>query len=213
MGGRGRSERPLSRLEGRVSRIVAGHDRVPLAFSGGVGSLVVGSVARKRTDLQCVVVAVDDAPDLAAAALAEKYLDFRVQILHLTARRAWPLARQVGVAHPDLSVAEVLALVPLRAVLDSQPDAEVLAGFWTDRLGPRARRSIAEERVRVPLVEVAGPRPMDRADLLGMGRMLGIPEAFLRVRSRSPAAGSGLEPALRALAREKSTTMARLIRS
>ncbi len=212
MAGLGRSERLLTRLERDVSRAVAGHDRVVLAFSGGLGSLVVGSVARKRTDVQCVVVGVRDGPDRVAATLAVMYLDLRVQVLPITARRALPVARRMADAHSDLSVAETLAFVPLRMVMDSQPAAEVLAGFTPDRLGPAARRSIKTALLRLPLLDVAGPTPLERADLLGIGHLLGIPEAFLRVRARSPAVGSGLEPALRALAREERTTIAELIR-
>jgi hypothetical protein len=213
MGSVGRSERLLFRVEAEISEALASGDRCVLSFSGGVGSLLVGAIARKHTDLTCIVLSVDHAKDREAAALAQKFLDYRVRFMDLTAREALQAAREIVVGHPDLSVAEVMALVPLKAAFDSDPEALFLAGFWSDLPSSLVRRSIKTPRVRLPLSRATGQRPVRRVDLVAMGRLLDIPEAFLQVPSRSPAVGSGLGAALRALAREKQTTVTHLIRS
>ncbi len=204
-------ERRLARLERLVDAAVAARRPTVMAFSGGLGSLVLGSVARKRTDLTCLVVTVGSAPDGDASERAHKFLDFRVRPLRVTANEALRFARERAGENPGLSPAANLASLPLALVLDAEPRATVLGGPRSDRV-LEALRPSAAARARLPIADLAGPRPVRRSDLAALGRLLGIPDAFLRMPARSPAVGSGVRAALDRLAGIRGTAPERLLR-
>ncbi len=204
------SERFLRRLEAETTRVLADRERAVLAFSGGLGSLVVASLARKRCDLRCVVAGVRNAPDLAAAGLTQDFLDYRLDVVRLTPRASLILARRLADRHPGLPVAEILSLVPLAAVRERHR-GPLVAGFdGTSRTS--AFLGIAESlSFASPLVRTSAGGVVPRARLLAAARRLGIPDAFTHVSARDPSVGSGVAPALRALAKDSEGSLSDLL--
>src|SRR5439155_20027785 len=68
----------LRRLEDRIEELVPRDDRVSLAFSGGLTSTLLATVARKRCDLICLVARTPDSPDARPANAAKQHFHFRV---------------------------------------------------------------------------------------------------------------------------------------
>src|SRR5207237_10881309 len=66
----------LRRLEDRIEELVPRDDRVSLAFSGGLTSTLLATVARKRGDLICFVAGTPDPPDAPASNAPQQDLDF-----------------------------------------------------------------------------------------------------------------------------------------
>lgn len=204
--------RVLARLESALDSAPLGGGRTVFAFSGGLGSLILAALLRKRVELDCVVVASGESRDLADALLAERFLDYRVTPLRLAPSRAQSMARSIGATGPGLSLPAILSLVPLRAVLDARPRGTVVAGYGFHH-GQGTATLRAAHRVRLPWLTVSGGLGLPRERAVRLARSLGLPDAFARVRPRSPAVGSGVDRALRELARRKKTRVAALVRA
>jgi hypothetical protein len=202
--------RALVRLDADVARSIARRDRIVLSFSGGLGSLLVAAVARKRCDLRCVVVGLRGAADVEAATVAQKFLDYPVAVLRPTAERAWTVARTIRSLHPRLPLAEVLAMVPLALVEERHPHDPVLTGFGLTARTPSMRRALGSEIAWSPGLHLRISRS-SRVPLLRMAVDAGLPESFSRAAPRSPLEGSGLGPVLRALARSRKVSFERLL--
>src|SRR5437879_4557886 len=52
----------VGRLEDRIAREVDGQDRVALAYSGGLSSMTIAMIARKRCNLECFVAGREGEP-------------------------------------------------------------------------------------------------------------------------------------------------------
>lgn len=212
MGAGGAATELVARLDADLARLLGDRDRAFLAFSGGLGSLLVAAVARKRCDLRCVVVGFRGAADVEAAMVAQKFLDYPVTVLRPTPRGAWRAARELRSSDPELSLSEVLALVPLALVEGRHPSARVLSGFGLTARTPALRRALHRREAPGPGLRLRFSRST-RLPLLRMAQAVGLPESFVRAAPRTPSEGSGVGPALRALARSRRVTLARLVAS
>ena len=186
--------RLVAGLEAVIAEQVHGQDETVLAFSAGLGSTLVGTIARKRTGLVCRVVGVEDAPDVQAARLAASFLDFRVSRVGVDPGRARAIAMDIERDAPGLRRGEVLALVPAVAVRQDAGAERILAGFGTTRLPARVREALTSFGLFAPIALATQELP-GRARLAACAAALGLPHAFARPRRRAPLRGSDLASA------------------
>jgi len=201
----------VSRLESVVMHAIRGHEEVTLAFSGGLASSVLAAVARKRCTLRCLVVGIDEAPDLQAARLAQEFLDIRLGTLQPSTLEILRWARSIARAAPVLRPSEVASLVPLTAILARPQARPVLAGFGPAPLSLPMQQYLRKVGAVLPFWD-RGLGAIARPTLIAAARVLGLPEAFVRSRRRPPGKGSGVWPILCSLAKHRNTTAAVLIR-
>ena len=199
-------------MDAAVGRSVAGNEEATLAFSGGLGSLLVAALARKRCDLECVVVGTRGSADVEAAAVARDFLDHRLSVIRPTSSQALRTARTIAASQPRLSLADVLALVPLRLVEERYRPLHVLSGFGLTADGPALRRALASQGRWCPGLRL-GIERATRAPLVRMAFAAGLPESFVRAAPRAPAEGSGIGPVLRGLAHARHVSLARFLSS
>ncbi len=181
-----------------------------MAFSGGLGSLVVAHLARKRGDLRCVVVGFPGASDVEAAKVAKLFLDLPVEVLRPTRPQAFRKARSIAAAYPQLQIREVLALVPLALVEERRGPPSVLSGFGLTVHGSALRGALRSRRRHCPGLGARG-MPSTRSALVRMAVALGLPESFALAAPHAPAEGSGIGPSLRSLAHERKISLPRLL--
>ncbi len=210
MAAEGEAGRFVDRLEAAIGRRIGSGRSVQLAFSGGLGSLVVAAIARKRCDLSCLFAAADDAPDAARASVLQSYLDYRLEIVRPTPKEWIAMARRIGRDQPRWTVREILDAVPILAVTANRRGG-FLAGHGSRRAGHAVRRWLAHLDVFVPIPASVRETGI-RSHLIASGRVLGIPDEFLRVRPRSPEVGSGIGLLFREEARASRTSLGNLVR-
>ncbi len=201
--------RVLAKLDASVAREFASRERLVLAFSGGLGSLILAGLARKHGDVRCVVVGTRGAADVAAALVARDFLDYRVEVLAPRPASILGTARALRAAEPRLHLAEILDLVPLALVEARYPRETVLSAF---ALAPRSaalRRHLAGRPSVSPPPGSAAVTT--RRFALRVARQLAIPEGFSEAARRSPAEGSGIGPALRAMGHSHHRSVDRLL--
>jgi len=203
------AERLLRRLDCDVQRAVAGQDRMVLAFSGGLASLILAALVRKRCDVVCEVVGLRGSADAESAGVAEKFLDYAVRTVRPSPTWVLRSARAIAATDAALSAAEVLSLVPLVHVEARHPRERVLSGFGLTWESPRTRSFLRSRSALLPGIQARTVVPRTR--LLGVADLLGLPESFSREARRSPAEGSGIGPAIRALAHAEHASVARLL--
>lgn len=200
----------VARLDREVARMLGTRDRAVLAFSGGLGSLLIAALARKRCDLLCVVVGFRGAADVQAAVVAQKFLDYSVAVLSPAPRGALQVAREIRAAEPGLSPFEAASLVPLALVEQGHPSARVLSGFGLTVRTPALRRALGHRGALSPGLRMRFSRST-RVPLFRMAEAVGLPESFVRAAPRTPPEGSGVGPALRALAHSREISLGRLL--
>ena len=205
-------DRFLSRVEADLAATGSDVEGVVVAFSGGLASLVLAALVRKRTEMRCVVVATGRSADAEAARVAQTFLDYPVDVLVATPEEALRAACDIAAREPRLSVADVLSLVPLAFVASRYPGERVLSGFAFTPRSAALHRQLARAEDRPPGMRLRDPRPPSRTVVLAMARELAIPDAFARSSRRSPSEGSGIGPALRALGHSRHTSVTRLVR-
>ncbi len=201
------ARRILARLEADVAQAFEGQSAVILAYSGGLASLVLAAIARKHGDLRCVVVGTKGAADAEAAKVAQFFLDYPVDVLRPTPDTLLGTARAMLRTAPRLSAADVLAILPLTLVEQANPGCPVLSGFGLVPRSPGVDRRLAATGSHAPGFR----RAPSRAIVLRLARELGLPDAFALAAHRSPAEGSGIGPALRALGHARHASVARLL--
>lgn len=211
MGTEGPARRILARIDADVSRASSRRGRVVLAFSGGLASLVLAAVARKHGDMRCVVVGTRHASDVEAALVARFHLDYPVDVMRPGRARILDAARTVHAAHPRLAPADVLSIVPLVLVEERYPEARVLSGFGLSPRSAALQRYLAAALPRPPGLTRSAARPPPRRLVLRIAEDLGLPDPFALAARRTPAEGSGIGPALRALGHARHSSVARLL--
>ena len=149
-GGRGFVER----LEDRVDELVSRHDRVSLAYSGGLASTLLALVARKRCDLICFVAGTSESPDVRAANTAKLHFDLRVESIILNRATVRKHVQDVRASNRSLSMDSVRMLVPLHAVVQENPGSMVLSGFGHSPTGLSIQRSLHAQHVVAPLLGI-----------------------------------------------------------
>ncbi len=212
MGTDPRVDRLARRLDAAIAAAFADRDRVVLAFSGGLASLILAALARKRGPLECTVVGTRGAADVEAAIVARSFLDYRVEVLCPSSSSILRAARSLASGNPGLSVEDVLSIVPLALVEERHPQGSILSGFGlSPRSGPLHRHLVAA-RCLIPGLgrSVSGSAP--RRVLLRLAEDLAIPDAFRLGPRRTPAEGSGVGPALRAMGHARHASVGRLLR-
>ncbi len=206
----GPAARALALLETDVARAVSGRGPSVLAFSGGLGSLLVASLARKRCDLRCTVVGFRGSADVGAAEVARKILDYPVSVLQPSTGPVFRAAQRISREFPRLGPSEVEDLVPLVLVREKHPRATVVSGFGLTARSGAMWAALTECRLLSPGMRMGLPGP-PRAGLVRLADAVGLPESFSRAAPHTPREGSGVGPAIRALARSHHTSVARLI--
>ncbi len=183
-------------VEAAIADAVEDQARPALAFSGGLVSLLLAMVARKRSDIRCLVAGVDGSADVTEAMRAKESFDYRVEVVPLDAARVGMIGAGVARDFPHLTSAQRSVLVPLRAVLLRAPEARVLAGLGTVRDSKELCEAAERAGARLPLLHVdrgGFSREMVRSAAL----YLGLPIGWARVRHRSPSEGAGVAHLLR----------------
>ncbi len=203
-------QQAIDRLDAAVASAVAAADNPVLAFSGGLGSLIVAALARKRGDMRCVVVGIPGSADVEAAKVAQTFLDYPVSVLRPTATQALRAARSVAASNHCLPVPDVLALVPLVLVERRYGPRSVLSGFGLTARSPALRRALQPRRRGCPGLAPRAPAST-RTSVVRMAIALGLPESFALAASRTPIEGSGIGPMLRALGHRERMSLPRLL--
>lgn len=189
----------------------AGRDRVVLAFSGGLSSLLTAAIARKQGDVRCVVVGTRGAADVGTAVVARDFLDLRLEVLSPRPPLILETARGLRASDPRLTSAEALDLVPLALVASRHAGQSVLSGFAT---APRSAAMADHLTAPGSPSHRGGPWrrvPPPRRLLLRAARELAIPDGFALEARRRPAEGSGIGPAIRGLGHSKHASVERLL--
>ena len=210
MQGDGRAARALLRLDAEVARAIHGRSRVVLAFSGGLASLLLAALARKRCELTSVVVGFRGSADVQAALVAQTFLDYPVTVVRPTEAQLWETAGAVRASSPSLPVPEILDLLPLVLVEENRSDPVVLSGFGLTAHTTTMRRALKVRQVSIPGSGLSVARS-PRASLVRLAQAAGLPESFVLAARRSPREGSGIGPVLRARAHARHTSLARLL--
>ena len=182
----------IERLEGRMADLLSEQTRVILAYSGGLASTLVAMVARKRCDLVCVVVGVEDSAAVRAAKAAKAHLDYRVQFVQPDIEGTRRIRDRINAATRHISATAVRALIPLRMVLEETPNQTILAGF-----GPRTPDAtlgtiLKDWGVLCPLLDLARSQPLPRSLLREAAISLGLPVEWARAAHREPATSAGI---------------------
>jgi len=182
----------LRRLEDRIEELVPRDDRVSLAFSGGLTSTLLATVARKRCDLICLVAGTPDSPDARAANAAKQHFDFRVESVILDREIVRRHLEGMRALDPAMSTNSLQTLTPIYAVVDRHRGAVLLSGFGLPKTDPSIKRMLRAWRVESPIIDSARGRNLSRPVLVEASISLGLPEEWARVAHRSPADGSGI---------------------
>jgi Asparagine synthase len=209
MAAEGEARRLCSRIERTVARELEGARSARIAFSGGLGSLIVAALARKRTDLTCVVVGQRNSPDVLRAVALRNHLDFRLDIKTPALAEILERIRAFSGDHSRWRPDELMDAVPILTALAMGP------GPWFTGYGSRPSSSptktwIGTLHAATPLL--AGKSPVaTRRQLIAAGRVLGIPDGFLRTPPRSPGAGSGIASRLRTRAQRAGLSLRQFV--
>jgi len=186
----------VRRLEERIAGDVAGQDRVALAYSGGLSSMTIAMIARKRCNLACLVAGREGAPDVEAARVAKTYFDLRVE--HVLLDRAGTQAIRERLSHlrSRVSPQNLDSLIPLQAVLERTRGQPLLSGFGGSRTAAGIAGILRALKVRAPLVESARGRALPRSILREAAVSLGLPNDWARIPHRNPVAGAQIDELL-----------------
>lgn len=191
------SSRPVDALVGRLERVIAqeveGRDRVSLAYSGGLASTLVATLARKRCALECVVAGVDGSSDVLAAKAAKAHLDYRVDYVILALDDAMRIRARIAAEHPGLSGRDLDNLVPLYAVLERANDSPLLSGFGLPPLSLAVVATLRRMDVAVPIRAASRGTTVSRSLLRAAATALGLPREWARSAHRAPVKGAGIQ--------------------
>ena len=163
----------VGQLEDRIADLVSRHDRVALAYSGGLSSTLLAMVARKRCDLACSVAGTKSSEDVRAAKAAKAHLDYRVQFVQLDLEGTLRIRERIEASNGRLSSTAVRALVPLRAVLEVMPNYSMLTGFGPQRIDEEIERALQASGVQCPLLDLSRSRPLPRSILRAAATLVG----------------------------------------
>lgn len=210
MAARGPEARLLARVDADLARAFLDRDAAVLAFSGGLASLIVAALARKRGEVRGLVVGPPHAADVLAALVARDFLDYPVDVLSPSVPGVLRAARTIVSANPGLTVPEALSLVPLVLAERYCPGEIVLSGFGLSPRSPAVRRHLFAVPALSPGLGRRGASP-PRSLVLRAARELGIPEGFASASRRTPVEGSGIGPALRAAGHARHLSVERLV--
>jgi len=203
----------LARLESRIDAVVRGEPRAVLAFSAGLGSIVVAAIARKRLDLTCSVVGIGRAPDRVAADRCASFMDYPIRRIQLRPEEAVRIGREIVRRTPRLDAAEVWSLVPTAAVREQNPTALVLGGHGTARISRAVSESLTAYGVKTPLRASQTSTLPARSTLSACATLLGLPPAFGRPARRPAASGSGVADAVLRVAASQGIRTSDLLQS
>lgn len=181
----------VHRLEERIEDLVSGCDRVALAFSGGLASMLVAMVARKRCDLDCLVAGSGESADIRAARAAKQHMDYRIELVLLDAAETRRIRERLAFS-PGLSLRAIRSLIPLFAVVEHAEGRAWFAGFGSARIGSGIIAEVQRLGVQAPLLGLSARGTVPRAMLRAAALSLGLPEEWARVPHRSPEDGAGI---------------------
>ena len=186
----------VGRLEDRIAREVDGQDRVALAYSGGLSSMTIAMIARKRCNLACFVAGREGAPDVEAARVAKTYFDLRVEHVLLDRVGTQAIRERLSHLRSRVSPQNLDSLIPLQAVLERTRGQRLLSGFGGSRTAAGIAGILRALKVRAPLVESARGRALPRSILREAAVSLGLPNDWARIPHRNPVAGAQIDELL-----------------
>lgn len=201
----------LRRLDRELARTVPPRGPVVIAYSGGLASLLLAALIRKRAEIHCEVLGLPGSADAQAAVVAETYLDYPVHVVRATPAQVLRSAQRL-VAQDAMPPESAVSLVPLALIEARHPRTRVVSGFGLTWDSPPVRAFLDSDRSLSPGLRARGVAPPPRSQLLAIADLLGLPEAFSRAARRRPAEGSAVGPLLRAAAHAQHTSLDRLLR-
>ncbi|MFQ5987030.1 MAG: asparagine synthase C-terminal domain-containing protein [Thermoplasmata archaeon] len=137
----------LGGLRQAVHEMIADVDRVTLAFSGGLDSSVVASLASEGAEIEALTVGYPKSQDLTNAAEASRLLGLNWKPVYLDDAALIRGGASLLETFPDLDAIAVSFEIPLWMLLPHAPTGPVLAGQGADELfGGYARYAGLNER-------------------------------------------------------------------
>jgi asparagine synthase (glutamine-hydrolysing) len=165
-----------------VRAITADAERATLAFSGGLDSSVVASVATEMTEVTALTIGYPGSPDLANASEAARLLELDWRPIYLEDALLIREGISLLEAFPSLDTVALSFELPLWILFSQAPTSLVLAGQGADELfGGYARYDGLEgEGLRAPLeddLETVLRKTVPREKAMGRlhGKELGLP--------------------------------------
>lgn len=206
----GPASRAVARLDQDIARAVGDRDAIVIAFSGGLASLIVAAIVRKRCDIRCRVVGTSHAADVEAALVAQTFLDYPVEVIQPAGPQALRVAQGLRRLAPVLSVPEILSLVPAALASEGQRPTPVITGLGLRARGATLHAVLQRWQPLSPGLRLRLDRS-SRGPLRRMAEEVGLPDSFAQASPRRPIEGSGIGPVLRELARVRGTSLIRLV--
>lgn len=182
----------VRRLERSISNAIGRHDRVVLAYSGGLKSTLVAMIARKRCDLRCVVAGAEGSADVEAGKSAKQHLDYRMETILLDSAEVRRIDRQLAADLPGLTAADRNALIPLHAVIEITSGSPLLSGFARP-IRASIVAALDDAQVGIPLHSAQQGGPISRTEFRAAALDLALPASWAHVRHRAPPSGAGIE--------------------
>lgn len=171
----------LTVLRISVSKAISGESRVAVAYSGGLDSSLVASLAKESTEVQCYTCGFSASYDLRNAKTFAESESLSVELISPTRTELLSLVAEAALILDTKDPVRIAYTVPLLCVLEHSKETRVLAGNGADELfggyakyagsnDPRAMMSLDLEKMLLEgnLLSSAAR---------GLGKELGLPFA------------------------------------
>lgn len=124
----------LTLLRQSVSGIVSGENKVAVAYSGGLDSSLIASLAKEVADVQCYTCGMEASFDLRNAEEFAREEGLLVELITPTRSELLSLVAEAALILDTTDPVRIAYTVPLLFVLDRSEETYVLAGNGADEL-------------------------------------------------------------------------------